>query len=124
MPAEIIDIEPLDCPECGSPMLLRKGKFKQFFGCSRWPICSGTHGAHPSGEPLGVPANEETKRARRNAHAALERIEAIIGRPAAYKWLATVLHVEPAQCHIGMFDQEMCAKVVGAVTTYTRGKRS
>lgn len=30
------------CPMCGSPMVLRKGKFGNFFGCMRYPNCKGT----------------------------------------------------------------------------------
>ncbi len=30
------------CPLCGSPMLLKKGRFGAFWGCSRYPSCSGT----------------------------------------------------------------------------------
>ena len=30
------------CPLCGSPMVLRKGKFSTFLGCSQYPKCNGT----------------------------------------------------------------------------------
>jgi ssDNA-binding Zn-finger/Zn-ribbon topoisomerase 1 len=122
MSAETVEAKPIDCPECGAPMLLRRGEFRLFFGCTRWPLCDGTHGAHPDGTPLGVPGNAETKAARRKAHDALAKIERMIGKRAAYKWLATVLHLDKDACHIGMFDKEMCAKVEGAVATYTRGR--
>jgi ssDNA-binding Zn-finger/Zn-ribbon topoisomerase 1 len=112
----------LPCPECGASLRLRKSKFGQFYGCERWPLCTGTHGAHPDGRPLGVPANTEAKAARHEAHLALEKIEAIMGRTAAYKWLATVLHIERVDCHIGLFGIEQCQRVVGAVTTFTRGR--
>lgn len=29
------------CPECGSKMYLRKGKFGEFYGCSKYPKCKG-----------------------------------------------------------------------------------
>lgn len=28
-----------NCPECGSPMIKRKGKSGEFFGCSKYPDC-------------------------------------------------------------------------------------
>ena len=31
-----------DCPECGAPMKYRTGDYGSFFGCSRWPDCTGT----------------------------------------------------------------------------------
>jgi len=30
------------CPKCGSPMILRKGRYGKFYGCSRYPYCKGT----------------------------------------------------------------------------------
>lgn len=64
----------LECGECGSPMVLRRSKFKSgvFYGCSTYPACTGTHSAHRSGKPHGVPANQETRRWRRQAHAAFD----------------------------------------------------
>ena len=29
------------CPICGSTMILRNGKYGQFFGCSNYPKCKG-----------------------------------------------------------------------------------
>ncbi len=31
-----------DCPRCGSPTKIRRGKSGEFFGCSRYPDCRGT----------------------------------------------------------------------------------
>ena len=31
-----------NCPLCGGTMVLREGKYGQFFGCSRYPNCKGT----------------------------------------------------------------------------------
>lgn len=30
------------CPDCGSPMRRRSGRYGQFWGCSRYPSCKGT----------------------------------------------------------------------------------
>ena len=30
------------CPLCGSKMVVREGKYGQFFGCSLYPRCKGT----------------------------------------------------------------------------------
>jgi DNA topoisomerase I len=30
------------CPECGSPMVVKRGRFGIFFGCSTYPKCKGT----------------------------------------------------------------------------------
>jgi ssDNA-binding Zn-finger/Zn-ribbon topoisomerase 1 len=74
--------EEVKCPDCGSKMILRTtdkirtrdGKARVFFGCSRFPECRGTHGAHPDGRPLGVPGNAEVKRLRREVHSLLDEI--------------------------------------------------
>lgn len=36
------DISIPTCPTCGSKMVLRKGKYGKFYGCSRYPRCRGT----------------------------------------------------------------------------------
>jgi len=58
----------MNCPECDSIMILKNSKYGKFYGCSKYPLCKGTHGAHPDGRPLGIPANKETKLLRTEAH--------------------------------------------------------
>lgn len=53
------------CPDCGAPMKLRAGRFGQFFGCSCYPECRGLQKANERGEPVGLPANVETRKLRR-----------------------------------------------------------
>ncbi len=36
------EVEEQRCPNCGSPMELRDGKFGRFYGCSRYPECKTT----------------------------------------------------------------------------------
>jgi DNA topoisomerase I len=38
------------CPECGAPMVMKRGRFGRFFACTRYPDCKGTKSV-----PLGVP---------------------------------------------------------------------
>lgn len=33
---DVVEIETPVCPECGAPMVLRHGKFGEFWGCSSW----------------------------------------------------------------------------------------
>lgn len=113
--------KPVVCGECGSPMELRfSGKYeRKFWGCTKFPKCKGTHGAHPDGRPLGVPANKETKNARIVAHDAFDELWKLRGwdRNAAYKWLREVLCMTKEECHIGKFDIGQCARVVEAVAS-------
>lgn len=55
-------------------MMLRNSRYGLFWGCSRFPECRSTHGAHPDGRPLGKPATAEVKQARIAAHAAFDRL--------------------------------------------------
>jgi ssDNA-binding Zn-finger/Zn-ribbon topoisomerase 1 len=125
----------LVCPECGGDMILRKSpKFpKPFYGCTHYPMCCATHGAHPDGSPLGIPANAETKRWRIAAHAALdplwgrddEALHQVIKkryRHAVYDWLAYVLQIMDAKrdCHIARFDIHRCQQVIEVCKGVTR----
>lgn len=90
------------------------GAPSKFYGCSRYPDCKATHGAHPDGAPYGRPADKETKRARQEAHIAFD---AWVGRNSytkdyAYRRLAKILGIEEVEAHMGMMDKETCEAVV------------
>jgi len=134
--------ETMDCPEpgCDGHMVLRYSKKYNgpFYGCSNFPECRATHGAHADGRPLGKPADKFTKQCRIQAHEAFDKLwmEAPkfydlpslkvqnkkarrmykriqrIARGRAYKWLEIQLGLEDGECHIGMFDADTCARVI------------
>jgi ssDNA-binding Zn-finger/Zn-ribbon topoisomerase 1 len=114
--------EDVKCGECGSPMVLRETKrFPQkdgtpgkFYGCSTFPACRGTHGAHPSGEPLGVPADAATKQARIRAHAAFDKLwkGGLISRKEAYDTMRRELGYTDETGHIGRFGVEECERLI------------
>ena len=126
------------CPECGAKMKLRftdkypnrrakqrrprpKPTKSAFYGCSTWPDCDGTHGAHADGKPFGIPANKETKGARTRAHAAFDYLwqdkhgEFFQERGEAYKWLAERMELDADDAHIGSFDKQQCEQLVAAI---------
>lgn len=111
----------LRCPEpnCGALMRLRPSKYGLFYGCTTFPDCRSTHGAHPDGSPLGIPATGDTKKARIAAHAVFDRLwdrphfrkkERKRARNDAYRWLAAQIGVR--EIHIGELNVEECAKVI------------
>jgi len=118
--------EKLKCPECEAPMKLHEtnkykygsGNLRKFYGCTRWPQCKGTHGAHPDGSPLGIPARKETKDARVRAHEVFDslRIKHDVKKPHAYYWLGGKLGIPFAsigsECHIAKFDLDTCEDVI------------
>jgi ssDNA-binding Zn-finger/Zn-ribbon topoisomerase 1 len=64
------------CPNCGAKMILKNtqkffyknGEPRKFYGCSRFPLCTSTHGAHPDGRPLGIPVTQKIKTLRVKVH--------------------------------------------------------
>jgi ssDNA-binding Zn-finger/Zn-ribbon topoisomerase 1 len=92
--------------------------YGKFYGCVRWPDCKGTHGAHQStGEPLGIPANAETKKARILAHEAFDTLwkNGKMSRKEAYKWMQENLSLTKEEAHISRFDKETCERLILAI---------
>lgn len=84
--------------------------------------CRAWVGVHKgTSNPLGRLADAELREWKKKAHAAFDptwvrRVKHGKGkgraRQQAYGWLAEALGIPREQCHIGMFDVEMCKKVV------------
>ncbi len=94
----------MDCPLCGKPMVLRQSRFGKFYGCSGYPQCKTTHGAHPDGKPLGIPADKETRDLRIKAHELLNKVfdyNTKDGRRKMYSWLKW----NTTEGHISMLDK-------------------
>lgn len=108
------------CPKCKAPMVQRKSKFPGrpfFWGCRNFPDCTYRIGAHPSGEPLGIPADEETRQARIKAHEAFDKVWKEWGytRREAYSLLAMVMGMTELEAHIGNFTKEQCEILIKKV---------
>ncbi len=114
----------LTCPECGSPMILIEGKISSspFYGCTMFPKCRLTHGAHPDGKPLGVPATRLTVNRRKMAHHYFDMLwkSEKMSRGEAYSLLRRHLGLTKDQCHIGNFGIEQCDKVVNFAQEYIK----
>jgi len=111
-----------DCPYCGKPSQRVTGEIiyphrrdlwsKKFYQCAP---CRAYVGCHPkSDKPLGRLANAELRRAKMDAHRAFDPIwkNKSKSRSEAYAWLARQLDIPGEECHIGMFDVDMCRRVV------------
>lgn len=108
---------------CGSNMILRQttkfinkdGSPRKFYGCSRYPDCTGVHGAHQnSGKPHGIPADKETRQARVKAH---EVFDAYVkkwfpNRREGYTFLQNIMKMTPSEAHISRFTKEQCEDLV------------
>ncbi len=119
--------EQVHCPYCGRPAVLVTGRevyphrpdlaHKYLWTCEPCDARVGTHKG--TKEPLGRLANAELRRAKMDAHAALDPLwrSGELTRSQAYEWLAGALGINSEECHIGMFDLEQCGAVVRAVQT-------
>lgn len=108
----------LVCGDCGSVMRLRESRYGPFYSCTQYPACRGSHGAHPDGAPLGVPADKATKEARIAAHNAFDEWWRSRGmtRAEAYEWLER----HGPQPHIGEMSEAECDDLVALIEEATR----
>lgn len=77
--------------------------------------CNASVGCHPgTDKPLGRLADPKLKRAKMAAHRAFDPLwkGGSMRRGEAYRWLAEKLSLSSEECHIGMFDETMCRRVI------------
>jgi hypothetical protein len=117
------------CSYCGIPTRLVQGSEiyktedkpyseKYFYYCNK---CDAYVGCHPGTQnPLGTVANKRLRRLRKLCHGSFDKIwkNKYLSRSKAYKWLASKLDILPSQCHIGMFDEQMCLKAIEKCNQY------
>jgi len=109
------------CPECGEPMVLRDSKFGLFYGCTAFPRCKASHGAHKkTGEPLGTPADGPTKKARIRAHDSFDQLwkGKHMDRGEAYEWMQEAMGLSADEAHIGKFTIDQCDELEVLVDAY------
>jgi len=65
-------------------------------------------------KPKGIPANEELRELRKQAHALFDPIWQSWKktRKNAYNWLSQKLWIPFKETHIGMFDNDKCKKTI------------
>ncbi|MCM1141059.1 MAG: DUF3268 family zinc-finger domain-containing protein [Muribaculum sp.] len=107
------------CPYCGNPTKLVSsseiygrdigGKYWYCKPCQAWVGCyRGTSKA------MGRLANKRLRKLKRQAHEALDPIwkKGIMSRSEAYRLFSRILGIPKENTHIGMFDEELCEKVI------------
>lgn len=95
---------------------LSKLKFWQCVKCDAYVGCH----KNSNGMPLGRLANKELRKAKNKAHQAFDPLwrDGLMKRREAYSWLASKLSIKERDCHIGMFDVDMCERVIKAVNEF------
>jgi hypothetical protein len=130
------------CTYCRNPATLVPGSAiyphredlaaKRFWHCAP---CGAWVGCHPgTTKPLGILANAELRRAKQGVHAvfdplwqakqARDKCGKGIARRKAYAWLARELGIAFEQCHVGMFDEELCQRAVEICSRVGSRKKS
>jgi len=119
----------VNCPYCGEGAVLAATKeiyplaqrnYGWFWLCR---TCRAWVGCHPKTiRPLGRLANAELRAAKQAAHAAFDpfwkrmvyrgKMKKSYARKRAYAWLAGELNIPSRECHIGMFDIDLCQRTV------------
>lgn len=85
---------------------------KHFYLCKP---CAAYVGCHPGTDtPLGRLADATLRRLKSEAHNAFDPIwrKGEMSRSAAYAWLSEALDLPKEKTHIGMFDDNLCQRVV------------
>lgn len=123
------------CPYCGRNALLVNGfkiyrnrpdlAYMKFWLCKPCDAYVGCHkptryNNFSDCEPLGRLADSQLRKAKSAAHKTFDEIwkSGRKTRTDAYLWLAAQLRICPDECHIGMFDVDMCNKVQAVCADY------
>lgn len=85
-----------------------------FYRCLSCNAYIGTHKG--TNKPLGNLASKELREARAKAYAAFEKkwIESHLTRSSAYNWLCVKLKISENESNIGLFDINMCKRLIEA----------
>lgn len=107
------------CPYCGAPTQLVDDSeiYGRSFGtkCYICRPCQAWVGCHKgTDKALGRIANKRLRKLKLQAHESFDPIwkDGYLPRTAAYEVLSTALELPAEQTHIGMFDEELCRKVI------------
>ena len=118
----------MKCNYCGEPVELVIGEDiyphlkylhkRWYWKCTNCNAYVGTHINSKSHKPLGILANARLRRARMDAHIAIDAMwkgKDNTSRTDVYYWLADKLGLHITNCHIGQFRFKRCNKVVKIV---------
>jgi hypothetical protein len=85
-----------------------------FYKCSSCDAYVGTHKIPVNGVymPFGILANASLRKAKSRVHKTFDMLWKDCGmkRKESYKWLSEAMNLSKNECHIGMFNEELCKK--------------
>ncbi len=100
------------CPSCNVLMVFRQSRYGAFYGCPNYPECDMAHGANQkTGQPLGTPADKETRQWRVKAHKVFDKLWTtnLMTRKDAYDFMHEAFALNSEDAHIAKFDSKQCA---------------
>lgn len=108
------------CPYCGRKAKLVDSQevYKQSYGmlwiCKECDAHTGCHRSSKVHKPLGTLAKAPLRKLRQQAHAAFDPMwyKGGITRSKAYEWLGHQMNLPKERCHISMFNEEQCKKLI------------
>lgn len=114
--------ETVICPYCDKPaqrvnssvVYGRNSDYGDIWLCRCLPDLAYV-GVHKiTGKPLGRLANRELRELKKKAHSLFDPMWKFgkMTRTEAYAWLAEKLELPLSECHIGMFDDALCRRVI------------
>lgn len=122
------------CPYCGNPTKLVEDSqiYWRSYGtkCYICEPCGAWVGCHKnSDKALGRVANKELRELKHQAHDAFDPIwkNGHLRRTQAYEVLSIALGLPTEQTHIGMFNEDMCRKVIelsNIILKYLKSERN
>ena len=113
-----------ECPYCHGKMLKRDkkyvygivwGKNEWVWVCENYPRCSSYVGCHPNTDiPLGRVADHNLREWKKRTHRVFDVLwkSHHMSRRTAYVWLSEKLGIPQSDCHIGMFDEDLCRQAI------------
>ena len=107
-----------DCPSCEGKLIYKEGKYGGYYGCENFPKCKASHSIHQdTGELLGIPADQETRKKRIQAHKVFDKLwrSGEISRSEAYKFLQKTLHLPAKDAHISHLSIDECDELIHQV---------
>jgi ssDNA-binding Zn-finger/Zn-ribbon topoisomerase 1 len=104
----------MECPDCGSEMVQRKGPYGHFYGCNTYPECRGVISCDKSGKLTSIPGDAATRNARKEAHKIFDQLwkNGLMSRTKAYRWLRRAMDLKAKDAHISQFDKKQCELVI------------
>ncbi len=125
--------EAVTCPYCEIPTEFLASSASVYGGTDFGPVyrcrkCGARCGCHKGmTRPLGKPANARLRELRMDVHALFDpvwrrrlarkraldpRYNQGMARGGRYKKLAQLLGIAKDECHIGLFDEDMCRRAI------------